>query len=160
LAKPSVRLILADDFAPFRRFLSSLIKQRRDIQIVYEATNGAEVVQKAQESQPDLILLDIGLPKLDGIEAARQIRRLCPKSKILFVSLDSSFHMVQAALCTGALGYVVKTDAKRELLPAIDAILRGDRFIGARFATQDLAEDANSDSANRIHDNKLVTPLG
>jgi DNA-binding NarL/FixJ family response regulator len=84
-----------------------------------------------------LILLDIGLPKLNGIEAARRIRKVSPGSKILFVSQESSADAVREALGTGALGYVVKTDARRELLEGVSAVLRGERFVGQRFSAHD-----------------------
>jgi DNA-binding NarL/FixJ family response regulator len=88
-----------------------------------------QAVQKAEELKPDLILLDIGLPKLNGIEAARQIRKLSPQSKIIVVSQESSADMVQAALNSGALGYVVKTRAGSDLLAAIEAAILGKQFI-------------------------------
>ena len=103
------------------------------MQIVGEASDGLEAVQKAEELQPDLILLDIGLPTLGGIEAARRIRELSPQSRILFVSQETSVHVVQAALAEGAKGYVVKTDLRRELLTAVDAVLRGEQFVSRRF---------------------------
>jgi DNA-binding NarL/FixJ family response regulator len=93
-----------------------------------EAVDGPEAIQKAEELKPDLILLDIGLPKLNGIEAARRIRQLCPGSKIIFLSLYHSSDVVQAALSTGGLGYVRKIDARRELVLAVDAVLRGKQF--------------------------------
>jgi len=93
-----------------------------------------EAVRKAEELQPDLILLDIGLPKLNGIEAARQIEKLCPRSRILFLSEQSSTDVVQEALNTGGYGYVVKSDAGTELLSAVDAVVRGEQFVGRRFA--------------------------
>jgi DNA-binding NarL/FixJ family response regulator len=94
------------------------------LQIIGEVSNGLEEVQKAKELQPDLIALDIGLPWLNGIEAARQIRKLSPESKILFVSQASSVDVVQEAPGTGAYGYVVKTHAGSELLQAVNAVLR------------------------------------
>jgi DNA-binding NarL/FixJ family response regulator len=87
-----------------------------------------EAVDKAEELQPDLILLDIGLPTLNGIEAARRIRKLAPESKILFVSQESPADIVQEALSLGALGYVVKAHAKCELIPAVKTVLQGRRF--------------------------------
>jgi DNA-binding NarL/FixJ family response regulator len=94
-------------------------------QVIAEASDGSEAVQKAEELKPDLIVLDIGLPKLNGIEGARRIRQFSPHSKIIFLSLYNSPDVVQAALSTGALGYVLKSDARSELLPAVDAVLRG-----------------------------------
>ena len=101
------------------------------MQIVGEASDGLEAVQKAEELQPDLIVLDIGLPTLNGIEAARRIRKLSPESKILFVSQESSADVVQEALALGALGYVVKAHAGSELLAAVEAVLQGRQFISS-----------------------------
>ena len=92
-------------------------------------SDGPEAVQRAEELKPDLILLDIGLPKLNGIEAARRIRQVSPNSKIAFLSADNSSDTVQVALGTGADGFIHKARAQSELLPAIDAILRGEQFV-------------------------------
>ena len=100
----SVRVLVVDDYEPFRRFVCSTLEQRPELQIVGEASDGLEAVQKAEELQPDLIVLDIGLPTLNGIEAARRIRKLSPESKILFVSQESSADVVQEALRFGRTG--------------------------------------------------------
>ena len=120
---------MVEDYAAFRRVLVSAIQSKAEIQVICEVADGPEAVQKARELQPELILLDIGLPRLNGIEAARQIRNLSPESKILFVSQESSADIVQAALETGAKGYVVKADVGRELIPALDAVLRGQTYV-------------------------------
>ena len=130
----SIRVLVAEDFEPFRRFVESILRKQPELQIVCEVSDGLEAVQKAQQLQPDLILLDIGLPHLNGIEAAQRIRKLSPKSKILFVSQESSADLAQEALATGACGYVVKMDAESELPTAVIAVLRGERFVGSRFA--------------------------
>lgn len=130
----SIRVLVAEDYAPFRRFLASTIQNRPGLQIICEVEDGLEAVQKAETLQPELVLLDIGLPRLNGIEAAKQMRKLSPNSKILFVSQESSADIVQAALDTGAGGYVVKTDAGRELVPALDAVLRGQTFVSKSLA--------------------------
>jgi len=109
---------------------SSQLAQTDDLQVICEASDGLEAVHSAEELKPDLILLDIGLPTLNGIEAARQIRQLCPESKIIFVSQESDADIVQEALSFGALGYVVKTMAGVELLTAIEAVCRGRLFVG------------------------------
>jgi DNA-binding NarL/FixJ family response regulator len=124
-----VRILVVDDYEPFRRFLCSMLTRRADLQIIGEALDGLEAVQKAEELQPDLIVLDIGLPTLNGIEAARQIRKFAPESKIIFVSQESSPDVVQEALGLGTCGYVVKSQAQRELLAAVDAVLEGRRFV-------------------------------
>lgn len=91
--------------------------------------DGLEAVQKAEELRPDLILLDIGLPTLNGIEVARRIRKLSPESKIIFVSQESSADVVQAALALGAQGYVVKAQAATDLVAAVEAVLAGKTFV-------------------------------
>ena len=131
-----IRILVADDFEDWRRQIRLLLQARPQSQIIAEASDGTEAVQKAEELKPDLILLDIGLPRLNGIEAARQIRQLSPSSKIVFLSLNKNLEVVRAALSTGALGYVHKTDARRELLPAVDAVLRGGNLsVAAQKAT-------------------------
>jgi DNA-binding NarL/FixJ family response regulator len=100
-----------------------------DLQVICEVSDGLEAVQKAEELQPDLIVLDIGLPKMNGFEVARRIRKLNPESKILFLSQESSADVVQEALSLGALGYVLKARAGTELLAALDAVRRGKQFV-------------------------------
>ena len=120
----SVRILVVDDYEPFRRFVCSTVGQRPDLQVVGEASDGLEAVQKAVELQPDLILLDIELPTLNGIEAARQIRELVPASKIIFLSLESSLDVVQEALSFGASGYVLNARAVSDLLATVEAVLQ------------------------------------
>lgn len=130
LEMPTIRVLVVDDYVPFRRFVCSTLSKRAELQIVGEASDGLEAVQKAEELQPDLIVLDIGLPTLNGIEAARKIRKLSPGSKILFVSQEASADVVQEALDLGALGYVVKSHAGGELLAAVEEVCKGNRFTG------------------------------
>jgi DNA-binding NarL/FixJ family response regulator len=124
----SIRILITDDYADWRRQVHSLLQARPEWQVIAEATDGPEAIQKAAELKPDLIVLDIGLPKLTGIEAARQIRQLSPSSKILFLSQNNDLDVVRAALGT-AQGYVYKTDFRRDFLPAIQAVLRGQQFV-------------------------------
>ena len=138
MAASPVKVLVVDDYEPFRRFVFSILEERPELQIIGEASDGLEAVQKAEELLPDLILLDIGLPILNGIEAARQIRRLVQESKIVFVSQESSDDVVQEAFCLGAKGYVVKTDAGRDLLVAVSAVLRGETFASPGLAEHNL----------------------
>jgi DNA-binding NarL/FixJ family response regulator len=129
----TIRVLVVEDFEPFRQFIHTTL-QETELQIVGEAWDGIEAVQKAEELQPDLILLDIGLPFLNGIEAARQIRKLSPQSKILFVSQESSPDVIEEAMNSGALGYVVKAHAATELLDAVEAVREGRKFVGNGWA--------------------------
>jgi DNA-binding NarL/FixJ family response regulator len=118
----TVRVLLVDDYQPWRQFVCSVLRKRPELEIVGEVADGVEAVQQAGELQPDVILLDIGLPRLNGIEAARRLRKISPNSKILFVSQESSADVMQEALSTGARGYVVKATAS-DLLSAMNAVL-------------------------------------
>jgi DNA-binding NarL/FixJ family response regulator len=126
-----IRILIVDDFAPWRGFVSTIVQIQPQWQVIGEASDGLEAVQKAEELTPDLILLDIGLPKLNGIEAARQIRKVAPNSKILFVSTYASWEIAEWALDTGASGYVVKLDAGHELAKAMEAAFQGNRYISS-----------------------------
>jgi DNA-binding NarL/FixJ family response regulator len=131
LQRSSVRILIVEDYPAFRQFICSTLGERRDLQVIGEASDGPEAVQKAGALKPDLILLDIGLPTMNGIKAARQIRRLSPESKIIFVSQESSADVVEEALSTGAWGYVVKAKAGSQLLAAVDAVISGKRFVSS-----------------------------
>lgn len=134
LEEPIRCVLIVDDYEPMRRFLVTKLQTKKELRIMSEATDGPEAVEKARELQPDLILMDIGLPTLNGIEAAREIQKLSPGSKILFVSENRSSDVAEEALRSGGLGYVVKSDAEKDLLPAVDAVLNGKRFISASLA--------------------------
>jgi len=124
---PTPKILVVEDFERFRRFVVSTLQQRT--KQIAEASDGMEALQEAEEQHPDLVLLDIGLPSLNGIEVARRLRKLAVPPKIVFISQESSPEVVAEALNLGALGYVHKTRAGSDLLPAIDAVLRGKRFV-------------------------------
>lgn len=132
----SIRLLVVDDCEPWRRFLGTTFAKQPGLQIIGEACDGLEAVQKAQDLEPDLILLDIGLPKLDGVEAALRIQELVPRAKILFLTQNSDADLVATVLSQGACGYLLKIDAGHELIAAIEAIIRGERFVCKRLANQ------------------------
>jgi len=133
---PIVRVLVVEDFKPFRRLICSMISQMPQLQIVGEASDGLEAVRKAGELRPELILLDIGLPTLNGIEAARRIRARAPDSKLIFVSQQSDLNVVQEALNLGALGYVVKTRIGRDLLPSVEAVILDRQFVSPTLAVR------------------------
>jgi DNA-binding NarL/FixJ family response regulator len=122
---------VVDDFKPYRGLVSHLLSAKKGLQIICEVADGLQAVQKAQELQPDLILLDIGLPGLSGIEAARRILKLAPQSKILFLTQETSPDVMREAINLGGCGYVIKSRAVSDLLTAVDAALRGERFVSS-----------------------------
>ena len=131
MKKLSTTVLLADDFGEFRTAVSLLLRKKPELQIVAEASDGIEAVEKSRQLQPDVILLDIGLPKLNGIEAARQVREVAPQSKIIFVTQETSADIMKEAIGLGGMGYVVKAKVESELLKAIDRVLEGKQFIGS-----------------------------
>jgi DNA-binding NarL/FixJ family response regulator len=145
----SVRVLVVEDHEPFRQFVCSMLDRRPNLQIVGEVSDGLEAVQKAEELQPDLILLDVGLPSLNGIEAARQIRKLSPESKILFVTQESADEVVQEALNLGAWAYVVKTVVGNDLLAAVEAVRQGKQFVSSGLSARHFT-DATDGQAVRL----------
>ncbi len=130
----SVRVLVVEDFLLFRRFICSVLGKDPRLQVIGEASDGIEAVRKAKELQPDLILMDIGLPMMNGIEAARQTRNLSPESKILFVSQESSADIALEAFRSGALGYVVKIRAGMELPSAVEEVCQGRQFVSSALS--------------------------
>jgi len=144
-----IRVLVVEDFEDWRRQVRFMIQARTEWQVIAEASDGSEAVQKAEELKPDLIVLDVGLPNLNGIEVARKIRQLSPSSKIVFLSLNKSLEVVRTALSTGALGYVHKTDARSELLPAVDAVLRGKQFVSSSVKGHQFTDTSAEKAAHR-----------
>jgi len=137
----TIRVLVVDDYEPWRRFIRLTLLAYEKLQITGEASDGLEAVWKAQQLQPDLILLDIGLPGQNGIEAARKIRQVSPTSKILFVTENRSWDIAEETLRAGGSGYVVKSAAATELMNAIWAVLQGKQFLSSRVAGDRLAND-------------------
>jgi DNA-binding NarL/FixJ family response regulator len=127
------RVLVVDDFAPWRDHVLSELQNKSEWQVVGEAADGPDAIYKGLTLRPDLILLDVGLPTVNGIEAARRILARDPNLRILFVSEHQSWDIAEAALSTGARGYVCKSDAGRELLQAMETIVGGNRFVAGRF---------------------------
>jgi DNA-binding NarL/FixJ family response regulator len=149
VGKSPIRVLVVEDYEPWRRYFSTALQKQTELKVIGELSDGLEAVQQAEELQPDLILLDIGLPTLNGIEAARRIRKISPESKILFISQESSADVVQEALALGALGYVVKAHAGSELLAAVNAVLKGRQFIGSGLSGHDFTAPSNAKTLDR-----------
>ena len=138
-----IKILVVDDFEDFRRFVCALLIPKIEFQVA-EASDGLEALRKAEELLPDLIVLDIALPSLNGLEVAKRIREFAPSTKILFLSGESSPDVVRAALNLGALGYVHKPELQSDLVPAIEAVL-----IGELFVSRDLKFNVKADAPHR-----------
>ena len=117
------RILIADDNKPFRTFLKTLLERHGDWSVCGVAKNGDEAVQKAIELKPDLILLDIEMPKFDGLSACRVIRAKVPTSEILILTVYQSLELARVAAESGARGYVSKSSISKDLIPAIEAMM-------------------------------------
>jgi DNA-binding NarL/FixJ family response regulator len=151
----ALRILVVDDFEPWRRFVSLTFQKQKDLQILLEVSDGLEAVYRSADLRPDLVVLDIGLPTLNGIKAAQRIREVSPNSKILFLSEQNSPDMAEAALEAGGVGYVVKSDAGRELLAAVRAISEGKRYISTRFVGQVFFSTPDDDTSKHFSRHEL-----
>ena len=127
------RVLVVDDYEPWRKYVRSVLTRQPGFEVLGEVSDGLNAVRKAEELQPDLILLDLSLPSMHGIDAARLMRRVAPCSKILFLTENRHPEVAEAALGAGGHGFVVKSDCGRELLIAITAVLREEMFISQRL---------------------------
>jgi DNA-binding NarL/FixJ family response regulator len=114
-----IRILVADDFQAWRAQVRRLLQAQSDWQIVVEASDGLEAIRKTVDLRPDLVLLDVSMPLLSGLDAAERILQSLPEVKVIFLSLNSHKEVMSAALAMGAEGYVLKANARRELIPAI-----------------------------------------
>jgi DNA-binding NarL/FixJ family response regulator len=127
-----VRILIVDDFEEWRDYVRSILTEQADLEVVGESSDGLEAIQSSEELQPDLVLLDIELPKMNGLDAARHIRRVSPGTKILFLSSYHYLDIMREALRLGA-AFVVKADAGRDLLLIVRAIIRNEPLAQYRF---------------------------
>ena len=153
----AIRVLVVDDHESWRCYFSTTLRKQQRLQVIGEVSDGLEAVQKAGELQPELILLDIGLPTLNGIEAARRIREVSPVSKIIFVSENRSADILEEALSTGASGYLVKSDAASELVFAVKAVLEGKRFVSASLSGHGLTGPPDPQTGSRFRRYNFVT---
>lgn len=132
-------MLVVEDHEPFRRHICSLLESYSHLLVIGTSDDGPKAVQQAIALQPDIILLDIGLPGINGLEAARKIRELCEQAKIIFLTQESSPEVVDKAFSLGALGYVVKTNAGSEVFAAIEAVTKGERFLSRGLESLNLS---------------------
>lgn len=153
------RVLIVDDFDAWRRVVSTILRQHPQLSIAAEAADGLEAIQKIQDLLPDLIVLDISLPELNGLEVVSRVGKLSPNSKVLIVSETRFAEVAEEALRRGALGYVVKSDAAMELLPAVDAVLQGRRFISAHLNGRVFADRGKHDASPDARGEDATVPV-
>jgi len=148
------RVLIVDDHDGWRRSLQLMLLRGAVWQIVGEASDGVEAIEKVDTLRPDLILMDVGLPRLNGIEATRQILERDAASKILFLSAYGLWDVAEAALTTGAHGYVLKMDASQQLARAMEIVAEGGRFVSPRLGGRSVEQrrDEHVDQASRCHE--------
>ena len=156
---PKTRIVLADDHDIVRRGIRTLLELRADWEICAEASDGRAAVQLSEELAPDIVILDLSMPELNGLEAARRIVAHCPRSRVLMLTMHETEQFVRETLAAGVRGYILKTDAGRDLLTAVDALLRGETFFTSRMAaTMYAAEFAGVGRRRRSKSPAGLTP--
>ncbi len=152
-----LRILVADDHHVVRTGLRTLLETERGWQVCAEAANGREAVEKAGELKPDVAVLDIGMPLLNGVEATRQIRKLSPKTEVLILTMHDSEVLIQEVLKAGARGYILKDDADRNLIAAVDALRQHKPYLSSRLSEvfSKTVRSAGEDSAS---DRRRLTP--
>lgn len=144
-----LRILVADDHQVVRTGLRTLLESKTGWQVCAEAANGREAVEKAGALQPDVAVLDIGMPLLNGVEATRQIRKVSPRTEILILTMHDSEHMIQSVLDAGAHGYILKDDADRNLLAAVDSLRRHKPYLSSRVSATAAAGQSDTDGIER-----------
>ena len=145
----TLRILVADDHQVVRTGLRTLLESKAGWQVCAEAADGREAVEKARELQPDVAVLDIGMPLLNGVEATRQIRKVSPRTEILILTMHDSELMIQGVLDAGAHGYIVKDDADRNLLAAVESLRRHKPYLSSRVSAAAAAGQSDTDGLER-----------
>jgi len=131
---PVLKVLIADDHEIVRQGLRSMLEAQRECQVVGEAADGRQAVAMTKELNPDVVILDIGMPTLNGLEATRQILKLRPQTKVLILTMHESDSVIREVLDAGARGYILKTDAGRDLVTAVDSLRRNKTFFTSRVS--------------------------
>ena len=154
----NLRLLIADDHAVVRAGLRALLESRKGWQVCAEAADGRDAVEKATKHKPDVIILDIGMPLLNGVEAARRIRKALPQSEILILTMHESDELVQQVVEAGARGYILKDEADRVLHAAIDALRQHKPYFSTRVSeAADTAEPRGNGDSGRVSRSRLTS---
>ena len=153
----SLTILVADDHEIVRRGVRSLLEVRTDWQVLDEASDGREAVEKATRLQPNIVILDIGMPNLNGLEAARQIRKASPQSEVLILTMHESEQVIREVLAAGARGYVLKSDAGRDLVNAVDALSRHKTFFTSSVSEIVLKTFLNEGSSEEPAERNVLT---
>lgn len=153
----AIRILIADDHGVIRAGLRALLEKEPDLQVVGEASNGVETLSRAAELRPDILLLDITMPRPDGIEVTRQLAKSLPGVRVLILTLHEGVSMLREAIAAGAAGYIVKQAIDVELIGAIHAVSRGEMYVHPSM-TQALLRDLSPLSEAKLPSNSLLTP--
>src|SRR6202166_3783766 len=153
-----LRILVADDHELVRRGILGLLRAQRGGKVAGEAANGREAVEKAKKLRPDVIILDIGMPSFDGLEATRQIREAAPRTEILILSMHESNQMVRRALEAGARGYVLKSDLAGHLVKAVKAVSKGMVYLTPKVSEIVLKEFVNTGNESQRRESSHVRP--
>src|SRR5215470_12180948 len=146
---PPLRILVADDHHVVRTGLRALLESKTGWLVCAEAANGREAVEKASELQPDVAVLDIGMPLLNGVEATRQIRKVSPKTEILILTMHDSEQMIQGVMDAGARGYILKDDADKNLLAAVESLRRHKPYLSSRVSAAAAATQPDAEGIER-----------
>src|SRR5262252_7763000 len=148
-----IKLLLADDHEIVRKGLRSLLEGQRDCEVVGEAADGRQAIALVKELNPDIVILDISMPLLNGLEATRQILKIRPQTKVLILTMHESDPLIRDVLDAGARGYILKTDAGRDLLAAVESLRRNKTFFTSRVSQMILDGFLKGDSRPSDLDN-------
>ena len=153
-----VRILVADDHEVVRRGVCALLEGHAGFEVCDEAVDGREAVEKAKRSLPDVVILDIGMPGLNGFDAARQIRKVSPASEVLILTMHESEQVIGEVLAAGARGYVLKSDAGRDLVTAVEALSRHKTFFTSSVAEMVLQKYLEGNPESATHETSSLTP--